>query len=562
MTGARKALLPILLFLLLPSLFAQNGEVLWKRAVGGRISSWQAVGPDGVIYLIGDDRALHALSPKTGEDLWLYRPGGRLTSFLAVSPDGTVYIQNRQNEIYAVNPGGEARWKCVVDSPVQLMPALTPEGTLIFLLEKGAMAALSRKGEVLWTVDLGQTPTASPIIDYRGLIYVAVEEGLVCCNLEGVRKWSLSAPGMNRLAVDRGGRIFGLTATGRIRSFNHEGELLWDSGTEPGEVVSLALRDEDVLIQTRSGSIFRADGRGGESFYQGPEPLAPGYLSDRGRLCFFDRENRFVSLDFEQGVEEILFTAPAVPSLPLVTEEGVILFGASDWRFYAYGGDRPDRGWSQFRANQRRDGSLYSRLSPEAKEELFEDDTRWIYYNHFTKTDDPDDRMGLVEMVRSYGDDRALLEEELPFWDLLMMKMTETRDDRTMMIGDEGFRDNPVIRYEAFLLLGEWAVFPARNSIITRMKQERDPLVLAAACYALGEIASDWDGQSADAIGRIVGNPSLMGSDRLAEEAGRALEKIMVYNGGEVAARCWDYYGQILESRAVSEAVKGRLLEE
>ncbi len=539
---------------------APGQDARWKRAVGGKITSWQAVGPDGIIYLIGDDRALHALNPRNGTDLWLFRPGGRLSSFLAVSPEGTVFIQNTNNEIFAVNPGGEARWKCVVDSPVRQMPALTPEGTLIFLLDKGLMAALSRKGEIEWTADLGGTPTASPVIDYRGQIYVAREEGVLCYTLDGRRKWALGLTGITRLAVDRRGRIYGITEKGRILSFDSEGSLIRDSGTEPGEVVTLALREDDVLIQTRTGSIFRADSGGAESYYQGPVPLTSGYLSREGRLCFFDETNRFLSLDFEGGEERVLFTAPAVPSLPLVTETGLILFGASDWRFYAYPGEMPDRGWSQYRANPRRDGSLYAVMSPEAKEELYRDDSRWIYYNYFTDTDSADDQMSLVEEVRSYGDDRYRLEEEIPFWDLLMMKLTRSRDDSLYMVGDEGYLDNPVVRSEAYRLLGEWAVYPARSSIISRMKQERDPLVLASACYALGQIASDWDGQSADAIGRVVRNPAFLRNERLAEEAGLALEKIMDYNGGEVAVRCWEYYSLILDSSSVTERVKNRLL--
>ena len=178
-----------------------------------------------------------------------------------------------------------------------------------------------------------------------------MEEGLVCFNLDGERKWSLAVSGIARLAVDRKGRIYGVTDRGRIRSFSHSGEMLWDSGTEPGEVVSLALREDDVLYP--DGGRGHLPGRCG-----GFRKLLPGAgtagsrLSDRrGRLCFFDRENRFISLDFESGTEDVLFTVPAVPSLPLVTETGLILFGASDWRFYAYGGENPDKGWSQFRAN-------------------------------------------------------------------------------------------------------------------------------------------------------------------------------------------------------------------
>jgi outer membrane protein assembly factor BamB len=123
-TISRRALILIPLLLFINMMVEAQTELvpLWKRAVGGRITSWQAEGPDGLIYLIAHDQALHAVDPRTGADLWLYRPGGRLTNFLAVSPDGTIYIQNEENHIFAVNPGGDARWKCSVDSPVKQMP--------------------------------------------------------------------------------------------------------------------------------------------------------------------------------------------------------------------------------------------------------------------------------------------------------------------------------------------------------------------------------------------------------------------------------------------------------
>jgi outer membrane protein assembly factor BamB len=563
-TISRRALILIPLLLFINMMVEAQTELvpLWKRAVGGRITSWQAEGPDGLIYLIAHDQALHAVDPRTGADLWLYRPGGRLTNFLAVSPDGTIYIQNEENHIFAVNPGGDARWKCSVDSPVKQMPVLTPEGTLIFLLDKGVMAALSRKGEILWTVKLGEIPTASPVIDYRGQIYVALNGGILCYNLEGERLWTHVMQGITRLATSREGLLYAITGEGRVGCFDSRGKSLWNSGTEPGPVITLALRESDVLIQTASGLVFRVNSQGADSFYQGPKPLAPGYLTSGGALCFFDRDNQLNLLDFEKGENRILFTSPAVPSLPLVTASGLILFGADDWRFYALKGEKPHDGWSQFRANSRRDGSLYAVISAQEKEEMYKDDTRWIFYNYLTDSDTPSDQLSLVEDFRSYGENRAQLDEDIPFWDLLLMKMTLNKDDSLYMPGDEGYKDNPVVRAEAYKLLGEWAVFPARNTIIAHMRQEKDPFVLASACFALGEIASDWDGRSTATIGRLLKQRSFLGEERFVRSAALALEKIMAYNGGAVAEECWEYYDIILNSPLVSSNLKKEILGE
>ena len=40
--------------------------------------------------------------------------------------------------------------------------------------------------------------------------------------------------------------------------------------------------------------------------------------------------------------------------------------------------------------------------------------------------------MNLVREVRSYGEDRSLLEEEIPFWGSVDDELTVTRDDRTL----------------------------------------------------------------------------------------------------------------------------------
>ena len=92
-----------------------------------------------------------------------------------------------------MNPGGEARWRCIVDSPVRQMPALTPEGTLIFLLDRGVLASLSRKGRWNGHPSWGGSPTASPVIDYRDRSMWPLKRGILCYTLDGTKKW---APGV------------------------------------------------------------------------------------------------------------------------------------------------------------------------------------------------------------------------------------------------------------------------------------------------------------------------------------------------------------------------------
>lgn len=533
----------------------------WVRAVGGKITSWQAQGPDGMIYLTAQDQALHAVDPDNGADKWFFRPGGRLTGFLAVSPDGTIFIQNEENQIYAVNPGGEARWRCLVEGRVSSMPVLTPEGTLIFLLDKGTLAAISRKGEILWIADGGRMPTSSPVIDYRGFIYLAREGGIDCYDLDGERQWSLQAEGINRLAVDDEGLIYGLTRKGRILCFNHQGSRQWDSGTEPGEVATLAMVGDNVLVQTYDGLVFKINNEGGENFFQGSSPLNPGFVDREGRVVFFDRDFRLCRLSFEEGRETVLYQAPAKPTPPLVTTDGLVVFGTDQWRLYGLSGFGVREGWSQLRANSRRDGSLYAVLSREERKGLYEDDAKWLYYNYLLDSDDSDAKRDLLNAIESHGEDRTELDREIPFWDLLLMEMLETRDDALFMAGDEGTRDNPLIRAEAYRLLGEWAVYPARNTIIGQMRKEEDPLPLTWACFALGQIASDWDGRSVRAIARVLRKPAHLSDPTLVATAVMALKGIMEYNGGDVAEECWDIFMSLTESPLVSESVKKSFFE-
>ena len=152
---------------------------VWRRALGGEINAFAAQGPQGDVYIVADDRALHSLNPLNGESNWIYRPGGRLRTLLLVAADGTIYVQNDRQELFAVTPGGTGRWKLRMGAEAAALPAAAPDGSIVLPLRGGRIVSVSRHGVILWTRDESAEASAAPVIDSEGMVWMPLTDGRI-----------------------------------------------------------------------------------------------------------------------------------------------------------------------------------------------------------------------------------------------------------------------------------------------------------------------------------------------------------------------------------------------
>jgi len=167
------------------------GRPVWRRAFGGRISTFPAQEPGSDVYIVAEDRALHSLNGETGEVNWICRPGGRLLSFLMIGADGTIYIQNDKQEIFAVTPGGTGRWKLLLGAEMAVLPAGGLDGRLFLPLVRGEFLCVSRHGEILWTLDTVSEASAAPVVSTEGLVWIPLSSGRIIWLIHGARSWHM-----------------------------------------------------------------------------------------------------------------------------------------------------------------------------------------------------------------------------------------------------------------------------------------------------------------------------------------------------------------------------------
>jgi len=555
-----KHLMVLLCFWIPLALFAEP-ELLWKRAVAGKVSAWQAEGPDGTLYLLSEDRGLHALDSATGTDLWRYRPGGELVDFLAVGSDGMIFVQNNRGEIDAVNPEGQALWRCALSGRSTLLPLVTPEGTLVLLMEKGELAAISRQGTLLWTTDIPGKPSSSPVMDLQGVLYVPLKTGgIALFDRDGRYLQTLVSSELAEIILDKEGTLYGVTAMGQVYAWS-EKTLLWNTGTEPGLYSSLLMKEDELYMILQDGLIYRINQSGAEGYYQGPPPVHHSMITDSGTILTVDKNHVLWEIDLEQQTQTG-YTLPTQPTLPLLTSRGYLIFGGVDWKLYAYSMERPMEGWAQYRGNAARNGTLFSVLSPETRVKIYQDHPVYRRFRYMIETEESENQeyvLDQIDAVQSWEE----LNEKMPFWDITLLEIAGNGVNRMILRDGAVVKTNPLVRADAYRLLSKWDVHYLRTYIISTLKAEKDPLVLSEGYLSLGRLGADWDGQSVNTIDRTLFRTPHP-TDRQILSAGQAYMMLLEWGGKEQSARVLNAFYQLFSLPLSSELTTrlNNLLEE
>ena len=169
----------------------------WWLSSGISSFSLPAIGPDGIIYVAGQEwnvgthkysSHLYAIS-SGGMQLWSLRTSGLLGTGGEASPavgsDGTIYATGTENisdglpkkvYVYAVGATGILLWQSEIKGKAVSSPTLGNSG-LIYVgtadtYGNGHLYAIEPNGGIRWKVDTGDIAMSSPAIDNDGTIYV------------------------------------------------------------------------------------------------------------------------------------------------------------------------------------------------------------------------------------------------------------------------------------------------------------------------------------------------------------------------------------------------------
>ena len=538
MFQVRRLLFSGLIILSLPvfSLEMSNDvyTLVWQRALGGSIDAFPAQGPGGDIYVIADDRALHSLNPVTGESRWIYRPGGRLRNWLMVAPDGTIYVQNDREELYAVTPGGTGRWKLRMNGEPSALPAAGSDGRVVLPLVGGRIICLSRHGYVLWNKDLTSDAASGPVISDEGNVWIPLTDGrTVVLNPEGELVGE-TPPGaaITALALDESRRIWAGSLYGGISVYAPDtGKILkpeFEYRFSVSRVVAIltsGVSGTDLFYSDGSVVSVAQDGSRTQSRRIGTAGAAPSAGAD-GTL-YLPLANGTIKVLKPDGLESTLQGRASLAE-PLITREGYLVAGGSDWILYAWQVGEPGIGWRQFRGGPGRTGAFTVERIPVSRQKARED-VGFFYREKMARSANLDERLELLDELESFPDERAML-RSLPWAGLLLEDLAGMGTVRRVETADSSLSSHVLSRARAYRLLGSGEDFRNRDYLLECLRSETDSLALSSGFRALGNIGSDWDGASLRMILSRYRSISPPG-ERLTVETSRAVIDLVRYNG-------------------------------
>jgi len=159
-----------------------NGAVQWKLQLSaqGIDSCNLAVADDGTIYVVTDDQ-LYAVTP-AGELNWQISVDKGLTA-PAIGEDGSLYVGSGRGVLYAFNPDGTDKWQYKAADAIQLAPVISAVDGTIYMCSGEILYALNPlNGTVYFKHDAKLTITAAPIIDSKGILYIAANNNVIALN--------------------------------------------------------------------------------------------------------------------------------------------------------------------------------------------------------------------------------------------------------------------------------------------------------------------------------------------------------------------------------------------
>ncbi|MDB4713032.1 PQQ-binding-like beta-propeller repeat protein [bacterium] len=177
-----------------------NGVRKWAQSFDSPMRGSQAIDGNGIIYVLEDEGALHAVSLAITEDntiifgwidgtvyamkdkefIWEFPIEDSFYSSPLIGPDGTVYIGSSIGNLYALNSAnGETVWSKPLASGglMHTRPAIDANGDIYFCTYSRKFYALNKDQELKWYFDTDQDIGSSAVIRGDGTVYFGADDG-------------------------------------------------------------------------------------------------------------------------------------------------------------------------------------------------------------------------------------------------------------------------------------------------------------------------------------------------------------------------------------------------
>jgi outer membrane protein assembly factor BamB len=168
---------------------ALTGDLLWVRTVGAAVR-YNVVG-DGLVFVGGEDNALHVFDGQTGELVWEIPKEQSMEMSAPVVTQGMACFMTPEG-VYSLDTRTRAvKWSLESAGSSSCTPAVSG-GTIYVGSMGGEVYALdARDGSVIWSYKVRGSVALSPAVA-GGVVYVASGGNLYALNaLDGTLRWKI-----------------------------------------------------------------------------------------------------------------------------------------------------------------------------------------------------------------------------------------------------------------------------------------------------------------------------------------------------------------------------------
>ena len=449
---------------------------------GGRISFPPAIDHRGNIYFASDDRNLYSLLP-SGREKWRLALPGKPTTAPVIGYSGALYIGADTGELIAVSPAGRELWRFLSLSGPCLSPALGQDGTIYLPTRGGTLHALGYFGKELWRYQLKAEISAPPSIGRDGTIYIpSGDRRLLALNPTGSIKWEIGLSGRaGTPAISTDGTIY--VSTAGIEAISIDGSRLWYYAIPAATADPVVAPDGTIFVGAGNGKLY-AIHPDGEKLWDVPLSRFSSAAAVTNSDIYIAGDNGSLYRVSREGELLQRFRAKKGAHAPVLSDRGLLYFGADDWILYAFADIEAEMGaWPLGLHDNQHTGrvnGLQDLDSPAAlilKEMAFSD-TRALKLR------------ALLDIERHLEGASFLPVHVSVLEEVLGYLVAEGVTHRAYVLG-RLVNDYPEIRLEACLLLGGLKTDGALAILVNVVQRDHDESVRIRAIAAIGEIGFD-----------------------------------------------------------------------
>ncbi len=397
--------------------------------------------------------------------------------------------------------------------------------------------SINHLGRVRWLVPLSAPATAPPVIDTEGTVFIATGEP----SLSAVYPWSQLAwkrqlPSAVRvLAAGEGGVLFTGDERGVVSAWSAEGIRLWSAEAGTGISALVVLPGNTVAAGTIGGELLLL-GPEGDRYWQvtAGEGEVNGIAADRNGSLYCTLSGGSVTACNPAGTMLWTYRTGGIPGPPVLSRDGILYVGGSDWVLYSFHAAPPAAGpWPLRRGTPSLNGRVDLPRRRLQVEEYFSRNLDYLYLVAFARSGDKEKQLSVLGEIRQRYNDGSMGRSE-PYLARILRFLTSDEHSAAAPLQRTRANLSPEVRLGAVRMLGGIASLKDRDFLVELTRYEWDPLVQAEAVRAMGELASDPEGIMSETVMRLVADSSASGrpDERLAVSAIAAAEGISRYHGG------------------------------